>query len=460
MGGLQSRKKKNLPPDCQMNVKRPTTTTTSHPSKRQRLQPVQRPRLQHIASLSDAVACLQSAQHIMVLVGAGISVSCGVPDFRSENGLYALAQRLGLELNDPQELFDIHCFDDDEGVNFYKFAHALWPRPGIQPSPTHRFLSALDRAGRLLRVYTQNIDGLERAANITSSKIIECHGTLLTAKCRGNRGKGRGKTSKCRAVCNAADLCQDVAAHQVPRCQKCGGVWKPDVTFFGEPLVEKVGKTLEKDRGTADALLVIGTSLQVAPISKVMGWLPHEIPQILINYEVVAPPRATSDGFDVSLIGEADVIVAHLAAAMGLDIERGGPPGDMEGGTPGDKGDSIGDIAGTATSGSGAVHSNGVAARGPDAVVERGAVWAPEASRNQADGELFVRRAAELLTKDAADVLMVETVTCDACTDLCGSDVWACQACFGYDLCGRCFHNGGVETHQTLEGSKHTFVKE
>jgi NAD-dependent SIR2 family protein deacetylase len=445
-----------------MNVKRPTTTTTSHPSKRQRLQPVQRPRLQHIASLSDAVACLQSAQHIMVLVGAGISVSCGVPDFRSRNGLYALAQRLGLELNDPQELFDIHCFDDDEGVNFYKFAHALWPRPGIQPSPTHRFLSALDRAGRLLRVYTQNIDGLERAANITSSKIIECHGTLLTAKCRGNRGKGRGKTSKCRAVCNAADLCQDVAAHQVPRCQKCGGVWKPDVTFFGEPLVEKVGKTLEKDRGTADALLVIGTSLQVAPISKVMGWLPHEIPQILINYEVVAPPRATSDGFDVSLIGEADVIVAHLAAAMGLDIERGGPPGDMdmEGGTPGDKGDSIGDIAGTATSGSGAVHSNGVAARGPDAVVERGAVWAPEASRNQADGELFVRRAAELLTKDAADVLMVETVTCDACTDLCGSVVWACQACFGYDLCGRCFHNGGVETHQTLEGSKHTFVKE
>lgn len=386
----------------------------------------------------------------MVLVGAGISVSCGVPDFRSENGLYALAQRLGLELNDPQELFDIHCFDDDEGVNFYKFAHVLWPRPGIQPSPTHRFLSALDRAGRLLRVYTQNIDGLERAAKVTSSKIIECHGSLLTAKCRG---KGGGKKSKCRAVCKAADLFQDVAAHRVPRCQKCGGVWKPDVTFFGEPLVEKVGKTLEKDRGTADALLVIGTSLQVAPISKVMGWLPHEIPQILINYEVVAPPRATSDGFDVSLIGEADVIVAHLAAAMGLDIERGGTQGDTEGGTPGD-------TAGTATSGGGAVHPNVVAARGPDAVVERGAVWAPEARRNQADGELFVRRAAELLTKDAADVLMVETVTCDACTDLCGGDVWACQACFGYDLCGRCFHSGGVETHQKLEGSKHTFVKE
>ena len=59
----------------------------------------------------------------MVLVGAGISVSCGVPDFRSRNGLYALAQRLGLELNDPQELFDIHCFDDDEGVNFLILGH-------------------------------------------------------------------------------------------------------------------------------------------------------------------------------------------------------------------------------------------------------------------------------------------------------------------------------------------------
>jgi NAD-dependent histone deacetylase SIR2 len=60
------------------------------------------------------------------------------------------------------------------------------------------------------------------------------------------------------------------------------------------------------DRSRADLLLVIGTSLQVAPVSKVMGWLPPSMPQILINRDVVAPPRSTSDGFDVSLIGKVE----------------------------------------------------------------------------------------------------------------------------------------------------------
>ena len=65
--------------------------------------------------------------------------------------------------------------------------------------------------------------------------------------------------------------------------RRSGGVWKPEVTFFGEALAPRVGRTLELDRAKADLLLVIGTSLAVAPISKVMGWLPAAIPQILVN---------------------------------------------------------------------------------------------------------------------------------------------------------------------------------
>ena len=407
----------------------PNNSNNSNNSKRPRLQPVRRPRLTNVKNIQDAIKSLQSAKNIMVLVGAGISVSCGVPDFRSENGLYALAQRLGLELNDPQELFDINFFDDDEGANFYKFAHALWPRPGINPSPTHRFLSALDRKGRLLRVYTQNIDGLETKASISTAKIVECHGSLLTASCRG---------SSCRAVCAAADLSKDVEAHQVPRCMKCGGVWKPDVTFFGEPLVARVGKTLEADREKADLLLVIGTSLQVAPISKVMGWLPHDIPQILINMDVVHPPRATTDGFDVSLIGEADVVVAYLAAAMKIDINDRNE--DEEKDVEKSKSD--------------------VVARGPDVVVSRGAVWAPQASMGTSDGKKFVDTAAGLLSKDAADLIVHTTVTCDVCSKDCGVDVFVCQTCFGYDLCSFCHGSGEAEKHAVVEGSTHTFVRE
>ena len=185
--------------------------------KRPLLQPVVRPRLAAVATLEDAGAALRSARNIMVLVGAGISVSCGVPDFRSEGGLYALARRLGLALRDPQDLFDIRCFDDDP-ADFYKFAHALWPRKSVIPSLTHHFLAALDRAGRLLRVYTQNIDGLEKKANIPRAKIVECHGTLLTAHCRGgSAAPGRSSSSSCRAVCAAADLTEDVVAHRVPQ---------------------------------------------------------------------------------------------------------------------------------------------------------------------------------------------------------------------------------------------------
>ena len=74
---------------------------------------VPRPRLASIAGLSEAVDALRGAKRVMVLVGAGISVSCGVPDFRSENGLYTMVEKLGLALDDPQDLFSIDAFDED-----------------------------------------------------------------------------------------------------------------------------------------------------------------------------------------------------------------------------------------------------------------------------------------------------------------------------------------------------------
>eukprot|EP01048_Picozoa_sp_COSAG05_P017825 COSAG05_NODE_2501_length_2977_cov_1.785268_3_plen_207_part_00 len=201
-----------------------------------------------------------------------------------------------------QELFDLEAFDNDPAP-FWSFAHALWPGDTIQPSFTHRFLALLAEEKRLLRVYTQNIDGLERAAGIAPAKLVECHGCLATARCRS-----------CRKTGTAAELTPAVKDRKVPRCRwyvaatasripygslpcsarvraatefsarrRSGGVWKPEVTFFGEALAPRVGRTLELDRAKADLLLVIGTSLAVAPISKVMGWLPAAIPQILVN---------------------------------------------------------------------------------------------------------------------------------------------------------------------------------
>jgi NAD-dependent SIR2 family protein deacetylase len=201
-----------------------------------------RPRLTSCSTLEQAVTALRRSKRIVVLVGAGISVSCGIPDFRSEGGLYAMAAELGLDLASVQDIFNVDAFDCDPQP-FYSFAHALWPRPGVRPSLTHRFLVALARQKKLLRVYTQNIDGLERAAGLPARLLVECHGSLRTARCRG-----------CRQVCDAAALAADVSARAVPRCP-CGGVWKPEVTFFGEPLPARVGHLLAADRDGAKPAL-------------------------------------------------------------------------------------------------------------------------------------------------------------------------------------------------------------
>ena len=96
-----------------------------------------RPRLPTTTTLPEVLTALRDASRIMVLVGAGISVSCGVPDFRSEGGLYSLVESLGLALDDPQELFNIEAFDHDPAP-FYSFAHALWPSDKIRPSLTRQ----------------------------------------------------------------------------------------------------------------------------------------------------------------------------------------------------------------------------------------------------------------------------------------------------------------------------------
>jgi len=120
----------------------------------------------------------------------------------------------------------------------------------------------------------------------------------------------------------------------IPICKKasCGGVIKPDITFFGEKLSTNVADKIAQDRLKVmifklhlfsnsskislclkvDALIVIGTSLKVAPVADIPGFIPHGIPQILINKQSVKPKSSISEGFDVELLGECDSIVEHL----------------------------------------------------------------------------------------------------------------------------------------------------
>ncbi|KAF6003679.1 NAD-dependent protein deacetylase sirtuin-1 [Cyanidiococcus yangmingshanensis] len=135
-----------------------------------------------VNTLDDVVSLIRNSRNIVVLCGAGISTSMGIPDFRSEGGIYERVRSLYPFLDDPQMLFDLDQFFVDPRP-FYEFASEIFPKEEAlqKTSFCHRFIAQLERSGRLLRCYTQNIDGLERAAGIT--RTVFCHGSFETLRC-------------------------------------------------------------------------------------------------------------------------------------------------------------------------------------------------------------------------------------------------------------------------------------
>lgn len=116
------------------------------------------------------IELLKASKKIMILTGAGVSVSCGIPDFRSPNGIYSRLSEF--ELDEPQQMFDLEFFRERPEI-FYSFAREIFPSNFI-PSPSHYFIKLIEDQGRLLRNYTQNIDTLEQKAGIQN--VLQCHG--------------------------------------------------------------------------------------------------------------------------------------------------------------------------------------------------------------------------------------------------------------------------------------------
>ena len=314
------------------DMQNPTVTkadekaTLQSKSRKRKLQPVSpRPAgaLDTVA-IEKAAKLIRKSRRVLVLTGAGISVSSGVSDFRSRGGVYDRIESLGLDVPQPECVFDIDFFRDDPGP-FYKAVRLLFP-PGASaepaPSASHRFLRALDARRKLLRNYTQNVDGLELVAGVSPRRVLQCHGSMATATCL-----------RCRARYTRADMRPFYASGRVFLCRRvrrgveCAGVVKPDVVFFGEPVNPRMAELLEKDRGKADLLVVIGTSLSVTPVSEIVEFLPSVVPQILVNRNKIKPKiRKTRrrgrgepawSGFDLELLGDCDAVVTALQAALG-----------------------------------------------------------------------------------------------------------------------------------------------
>lgn len=247
-----------------------------------------------------------NVKRVVVMTGAGISTSAGIPDFRSpETGLYANLARLNLPY--AEAVFDISFFRSNPRP-FYELAHELYPGK-YRPTVTHSFISLLNAKGMLLKAFTQNIDCLEREAGVPGDKIVEAHGSFATQRCIDCSTEYPGEQMK-----------ENVAKKEVPRCvkQRCNGLVKPDIVFFGEALPESFHRNRALP-ASADLAIVMGTSLTVQPFASLPLFVREETPRVLINMERVGGIGSRPD--DVVLLGDCDEGVRQLAEALGWQDE-------------------------------------------------------------------------------------------------------------------------------------------
>ena len=197
---------------------------------------------ERIPGLERLRALTERAGNIVFFGGAGVSTESGIPDFRSRDGLYSA------QWDYPPETIISHSFFLARPEEFYRFYRQkmLWPQ--ARPNPAHLALAELERRGKLRWVVTQNIDGLHQAAG--SRRVLELHGSV--------------HRNHCMTCGKKYPLSFILEGEGVPRCS-CGGIVRPDVVLYEEPLDQEVLEQAAAAIAAADLVIVGGTSLAVWP---------------------------------------------------------------------------------------------------------------------------------------------------------------------------------------------------
>lgn len=251
------------------------------------------------ATVEDLCSHLKKCKNVIVLTGAGISTSAGIPDFRTPGtGLYDNVERYLQQYNisNAQQLFSYNLFTQDPEP-FYALARELkYPNESIQPTVAHYFIKLLSDKNVLLRNYTQNIDMLQSITGIPDENVFEVHGSFSSGTCMS-----------CKAKYNKEQVKEAIMSGKVPKCTKkvagvnCGGVMKPDIVMFGEPLPQEYLCKVSGDQDKCDLLIVMGTSLQVGPVNKIPNDIPRSTPRLLINMEEVCTDSAAFSDYSAPL---------------------------------------------------------------------------------------------------------------------------------------------------------------
>lgn len=247
-------------------------------------------------SVAELAALVRERQPCVVLTGAGISTESGIPDFRSQTGIWAEV--------DPFEVASIHAFrrDPERVWRFYRERIELLRN--AEPNAGHLALAELERRGFVRAVVTQNIDALHSRAG--SREVVEVHGSIRSAQCLG-----------CLWTEPADAVLAQLAKQPVPRCPHCGAVLKPGVVLFGELLPPgAMERAVELARSSA-LVLVVGSSLEVWPVAG----LPLEAPAFAV---VNRGPTALDDHAILSVDAGAGETLEALVAALREDESRRG----------------------------------------------------------------------------------------------------------------------------------------
>lgn len=206
---------------------------------------------------------ITESHNIVFFGGAGCSTESGVPDFRSQDGLYHQQYAY------PPETILSHTFFIQNTAEFYRFYQDKMLPLDAKPNPAHLALAKLEQQGKLKAVVTQNIDGLHQAAG--SRAVFELHGSVHRNYC-----------TKCHKFFDAHYM---KAAQGVPHCDSCGGLIKPDVVLYEEGLDEDTMYAAVQAIRAADVLIVGGTSLVVYPAAGLIRYYGgHKL--VLINKDV------------------------------------------------------------------------------------------------------------------------------------------------------------------------------
>lgn len=271
------------------------------------------------ARLEDFVA---APRRLFVLTGAGCSTGSGIPDYRDEQGAWKRTPPVTYQ-----------AFVGDAGTRQRYWARSLlgWPRiADARPNAAHRALAALESQGRCELLLTQNVDGLHQAAG--SASVIDLHGRLdgvVCLACGASSARARLQVRLVQANAAWLDLeagtapdgdadleGMDFGTFQVPACETCGGMLKPDVVFFGENVPRDRVETAMAHVGRADAMLVVGSSLMVYSGLRFV----HAAVRQGLPVAAVSLGRTRAD--DLLQFR----VAAPCADALGFLLEGAGPP--------------------------------------------------------------------------------------------------------------------------------------